>query len=827
MSPNFSQGKTELLAVFQGRHAREARKRYFGPSASGSMTILSETCSRELRVVASYVHLGCTIHHQGDVRKEVRRRFCIAHQAFNQHRRLLFQNKALSVGRRAELFRTLILSKLLYGCESWVLHDSRTRLYIHTSLIKLYRRLLPSSDIELSDDDILFRTGLPDPSDLLRQCRLRHLGSLFSCSSQATWGLLNEDKDWLGLLHGDLVWMWTQLHHASTLEHPHDHFAAWVDLMEHHRGYWKRLVRRAVDHSTLQRMNRFRVQQAHRQILQTLHGHGRLCLPPPREVRPFDAEIFACMHCGERFASKGGCGAHMFRKHGVYNPVRRLFDTTQYNHFLREFHTFSKLKAHLLRSHICRHHLIGRGHFVHPVGGAGSSCNTRQELLHDGLLPPLQAAGPQLPFRAPRMDPTYDLELYESICLAWMDVHSHDEGLRSVRACIRARIVTWTICQATLLQLKEDTTEDEFADFPLGAMVFVSVLDALLEPTAWDFLQTSERQGSAHWNHDLHHLEDYCLAELGTDADDVSPQVPRLGFCNTRYILHLFSGRRRCGDFQFFVEHLKELHDDATVFVLSIDVVINTEWGDISQVSVRTFWLQGIRDRYIIGVLGGPPCETWSKARARRLEQPEHPGRAGRSPRVVRDAECPWALGSLSLRELRQVSIGNLLMCFILEALVQILCTGGVGLLEHPAAPDDEEAATIWRTPIMRLPLSFPECQLLTLAQGLWGAPSPKPASLLLINAPEMASSLRRWQVTPDLPKGISIGVDQSGNWSTSKLKEYPPAMSGGLAEGFLSSLRLLPRDLALEIPASFQAICESMHSCTFGSHIGPDYAGV
>eukprot|EP00435_Cladocopium_sp_Y103_P047506 s1525_g14.t1 len=190
-------------------------------------------------------------------------------------------------------------------------------------------------------------------------------------------------------------------------------------------------------------------------------------------------------------------------------------------------------------------------------------------------------------------------------------------------------------------------------------------------------------------------------------------------------------------------------------------------------------------------------------------------------------AECPWALSSLSLRELRQVSLGNLLMCFILEALVQILCTGGVGLLEHPAAPDDEEAATIWRTPIMRLLLSFPECQLLTLAQGLWGAPSPKPTSLLLINAPEMTSSLRRWQVTPDLPKGISIGVDKCGNWSTSKLKEYPPSMSGGLAEGFLKAIRELPHDSELAVPDDFQEICATMHSSQFGEHYGPDYAGV
>eukprot|EP00435_Cladocopium_sp_Y103_P043583 s2459_g12.t1 len=152
-------------------------------------------------------------------------------------------------------------------------------------------------------------------------------------------------------------------------------------------------------------------------------------------------------------------------------------------------------------------------------------------------------------------------------------------------------------------------------------------------------------------------------------------------------------------------------------------------------------------------------------------------------------------------------------MCFILEALVAVLCAGGVGLAEHPSAPDDESAASIWRTPLVSLLLSLPECELVTMAQGLWGAPSTKPTSLFVINAPTMAASLRKWQVTTTLPKGVSIGVDDSGNWSTSKLKEYPPAMSGGLAEGILQAIQSLPQDLDLAVSEQFRSICRKMYS--------------
>ena len=48
--------------------------------------------------------------------------------------------------------------------------------------------------------------------------------------------------------------------------------------------------------------------------------------------------------------ARGGCGAHMFRIHGHVHPVRRLFDTTQCGCCLREFHSFGRLKAHLIRA---------------------------------------------------------------------------------------------------------------------------------------------------------------------------------------------------------------------------------------------------------------------------------------------------------------------------------------------------------------------------------------------------------------------------------------------------------------------------------------------
>ena len=149
-------------------------------------------------------------------------------------------------------------------------------------------------------------------------------------------------------------------------------------------------------------------------------------------------------------------------------------------------------------------------------------------------------------------------------------------------------------------------------------------------------------------------------------------------------------------------------------------MVIDSTWGDISRPQTRYFWLGAIHARWVVAIIGGPPCETWSQARERSIADHAF------APRVLRVPETPWGLPSLRLKELRQIRVGNDLMGFILEAVVMLYCVGGVAALEHPAAPTSEESVSIWRTPILALLLSLPGIELVSLAQGLWGAKSPK-----------------------------------------------------------------------------------------------------
>ena len=91
-----------------------------------------------------------------------------------------------------------------------------------------------------------------------------------------------------------------------------------------------------------------------------------------------------------------------------------------------------------------------------------------------------------------------------------------------------------------------------------------------------------------------------------------------------------------------------------------------------------------------------------------------------------------------------------------------------------------------------------------------------------------MPLELRRWQLTNEIPKGVSIGRSSSGAWATSELKEYPPALCGGLASDFMHSLSAHSNEPEVEPVSqdvSFRQLAMSMVVTSAGECIGPDYA--
>ena len=175
------------------------------------------------------------------------------------------------MNKRVQLFESLVMSKLLYGSESWYLPDWRSKHFLHAAVLKLYRRLLRlSADAPWHDDEICVALELPTPTELLRRTRLRYLCTLHQCEHTISWRLLHSDLDWCNLIRDDLQWLWAQLQHSSSLPDPERHLETWRYIWRFHPGYWKGLVRRAFLHSALQRKNDVLIRKHHADFIEVL-----------------------------------------------------------------------------------------------------------------------------------------------------------------------------------------------------------------------------------------------------------------------------------------------------------------------------------------------------------------------------------------------------------------------------------------------------------------------------------------------------------------------------------------------------------------------------
>ena len=201
------------------------------------------------------------------------------------------------------------------------------------------------------------------------------------------------------------------------------------------------------------------------------------------------------------------------------------------------------------------------------------------------------------------------------------------------------------------------------------------------------------------------------------------------------------------------------------------------------RISETTDWLSHIFQRHVHGFLGGPPCCRFSKARAVALQH-DLPGRA---PRPVRSDADLWGLASLTLRELHAVLEGNVLLNFCIEAIFALTIIWRQGLLEHPAEPDETDSPSIWNMPIIRLLMTSPGVQRIIFSQGLLGATSKKPTTILAANCPDLPLALRSWHLTPDNPRATTIGKDQGGQFRTAHLKDPPSVWRWLKAPGKLS----------------------------------------
>ena len=273
-----------------------------------------------------------------------------------------------------------------------------------------------------------------------------------------------------------------------------------------------------------------------------------------------------------------------------------------------------------------------------------------------------------------------------------------------------------------------------------------------------------------------------CCSTLPTiewnDGDDSRPCL---------LAIHLFSGRRRHGDLHWQLQQWAP-RLGVRFLVLSMDTAVSPWYGDLWHTSVAWRMVAKCYEHGLVALtMVGSPCETFSEA---RFTSPP-PGDMSRWPRPLRSSEHFFGLPDISNRELRQAHVGTNFYLQGMQALSSHIAHGGLYISEHPGMPTDPERPTIWRAPMTELLRQHPDVHLSHVSQWQWGAGAVKPTGLLAHRLPRLLASLYSCSL-PDAvkPTSAAIGKSPEGEFRTAKLKEYPVALSAGLAAAFCDQVR-------------------------------------
>ena len=834
---NFEHGKTELLLLLRGPKSRQPKRDLFG-APEPSLTISPKGFGQiRVRLTDKYKHLGSTIHASGNLRPELRIRIGAAHSAFNQHRRAVYHNKALAFSKRTQIFRACVLSVLYWNCGTWPPLKPADMKYFNGAVARLVRRLLLP---EASYDELMHWThsrifmtaGVLEPKLHIRICRLGYFGRLMRHGPDALWALLATDRTWYDQIPEDMTW-YTENCQSRTFRPPFQHPDGpdyWRNLLLDRPQCWKGLLKKATAHALLQAEIHAKADIFERRLVKLMTAHHADLAPQPEQLQTTPEEAFVCMPCGRIFSSKVGWAIHTFRVHGRLAAARYLADQTACDCCHHTFLNEHRLYLHLRYSKRCFDHLRARGICQPPIPGRGSKIWHSQTQFTQ--CPYLHGMGPDLPEHLP-VDQTALAPLEEELLLDFMALENKDYApfeqpetklamWEDIRLCIRRHPLSLEDIQTVLTwwqRLLRAPLDPRQRFIPIDLACWLEAIDLAQQRTTYswlcpDFLAEAPMAP-------LRATGAQQLAAIDAGRCSMQPD-PGYGPATIQPVfVHLFSGRRRVGDLQAALEDI-DWGNAWKPIVISLDVVLDSQHGDLLRKDSQEFWLNLAARGCLDGTLSGPPCESWSVARERWYENHE-------GPRPLRSHGHLCGLTMLWLREAQQVLTANGLLQFcILLHFIQ-WAQGKYSVIEHPWMPNPETHATapsIWKLQAMRLLQALPGCELEQLFQGLYGATSPKPTGLLCAHLPHpLAAFGTQFQTRQHLPAPLRMTRLKTGEYSTFALKEYPCAFNTLLAQSFRWWFAHTDTHLASHLSPKEQSILARFESVLGQGTAGPDYA--
>lgn len=247
--------------------------------------------------------------------------------------------------------------------------------------------------------------------------------------------------------------------------------------------------------------------------------------------------------------------------------------------------------AHLRHAHVCRQSLIGRRISCDPTPGTGSTVDRDLHEATDGAIPFLLGQGPRIPEGNLHDFVDYDIHVLEALYLRLVELEPTDDLMTALQEEIQQHPICWTTCCQTLSQFLETLTEEDAEPLHVSFAQVVTCVQALLKVDNWAFLADVTQPDSVskvrldEWEQ---WFADLATGPTCTWAD--IPAIPRQPF-RFKVVLHAYAGRRRRGDIERYMDSLSSQFHDHIIVTASVDIVIDSQFGDIAKAETRDYWL--------------------------------------------------------------------------------------------------------------------------------------------------------------------------------------------------------------------------------------------
>ena len=425
--------KTAAIATVRGGGSRRVRQALYGRTEdAGVVKVLREHHgSASLPLVPSYKHLGVQQQPAGAIAEELKYRVSQARAAFQEARRKIFRNRAISLARKAFLLQTLVLPRLTQGAGSWPVLTSRDRRTFDSAVWSFYRSILcipRQGDQEITAFACFALTGLPSPDTLLRKCRLQYLRQMVASAPDELWAIVRADRLYAECLLNDLHWMFLWIQGTSDAKPPRENWAFWRSLMAARPGTFKGWLKRAVSLDNCRIHLAASLEGLHRAMVRSA---GTLPSRPDLDCTEL------CIPCKRAFATRVAWAAHAARAHGYRSRAHLKASGTICLSCGKDYSNVHRLRRHLVSVPKC----------VQQWGQFVPEPSVRRAAQGHPLAPPCPVAGTAAPLELPDDDDEICLMLLDDLRSSgdcseaelWSCVSDHIEPV----ATLRRTVATW------------------------------------------------------------------------------------------------------------------------------------------------------------------------------------------------------------------------------------------------------------------------------------------------------------------------------------------------------------------------------------------------